>query len=84
MAEIMNKCDRAYSLIQKCQSNDTALVKEKSNIYALADEVSSLMEKCELEPKACDNLTYYFEYDIACTLETKIGEIRMLKPGQTG
>lgn len=82
MSEIINKCDLAYSMIQKYQDNDSALIDEKQNIYKLVDEVSALVEKCELEPQEVDNLTYYFEYDIACTLETQIGEVRYLKPGE--
>lgn len=84
MSEIVNKCDLAYSMIQRYQDNDSALIDEKQNIYKLVDEVSALMEKCELEPQEVDNLTYYFEYDIACTLETQIGEVRYLKPGEKG
>lgn len=84
MSEIINKCDLAYSMIQKYQDNDSALIDEKQNIYKLVDEVSALVEKCELEPQEVDNLTYYFEYDIACTLETQIGEVRYLKPGEKG
>lgn len=82
MTEIVNKCETAYSLIQKCQNNDSALVDEKHRIYRLMDEVHDLMEKIVLEPKETSNLTYYFEYDITCILETQIGEIRVLKPGQ--
>lgn len=82
MTEIVNKCETAYSLIQKCQNNDSALVDEKRRIYGLVDEVCDLMEKVVLEPKETSNLTYYFEYDITCILETQIGEIRVLKPGQ--
>ena len=84
MTEIVNKCETAYSLIQKCQNNDSALVDEKRRIYGLVDEVCDLMEKVVLEPKETSNLTYYFEYDITCILETQIGEIRVLKPGQKG
>ena len=84
MSEIINKCDLAYSMIQRYQDNDSALIDEKQNIYKLVDEVSALVEKCELEPQEVDNLTYYFEYDIACTLETQIGEVRYLKPGEKG
>lgn len=82
MTDIVNKCEEAYSLIQKCQNNDSALVEEKTKISRLVQEISTLMEKCELEPVEKDNLTYYFEYDIAYTLENTIGEIRLLKPGQ--
>jgi len=84
MSEIINKCDQAYSMIQKYQDNDSALIDEKQNIYKLVDEVSALVEKCELEPQEVNNITYYFEYDIACTLETQIGEVRYLKPGEKG
>lgn len=84
MTDIVNKCDLAYSMIQKYQDHDSALIDEKQNIYKLVDEVSDLMEKCELEPQEVDNLTYYFEYDIACTIETQIGEVRYLKPGEKG
>lgn len=84
MTDIVNKCEEAYSLIQKCQNNDSALVEEKTKIGRLVGEISTLMEKCELEPVEKDNLTYYFEYDIAYTLENTIGEIRLLKPGQIG
>lgn len=84
MTKIVNKCETAYSLIQKCQNNDSALVDEKRRIYGLVDEVCDLMEKVVLEPKETSNLTYYFEYDITCILETQIGEIRVLKPGQKG
>lgn len=84
MTDIVNKCEEAYSLIQKCQNNDSALVEEKAKIGRLVDEVSALMEKCELEPAETDNLTYYFEYDIAYTLENTIGQIRLLKQGQKG
>ena len=84
MTDIVNKCEEAYSLIQNCQNNDSALVEEKAKISRLVDEVSALMGKCELEPAETDNLTYYFEYDIAYTLENTIGEIRLLKPGQKG
>ena len=84
MTDIVNKCEEAYSLIQKCKNNDSALVEEKAKIGRLVEEISALMKKCELEPAEKDNLTYYFEYDIAYTLENTIGEIRLLKPGQTG
>ena len=84
MTDIVNKCEEAYALIQRCQNNDSALVEEKFKIERLVTEVSALLGKCELEPAETDNLTYYFEYDIAYTLENTIGEIRLLKPGQKG
>jgi len=84
MTDIVNKCEEAYSLIQKSQNNDSALVEEKAKINRLVDEVSALLGKCELEPAETDNITYYYEYDIAYTLENTIGEIRLLKPGEKG
>ena len=84
MTDIVNKCEEAYNLIQRCQNNESALVEEKINIRRLVDEVSALLAKCELEPLETNNLTYYFEYDIQYTLENTIGEIRLLKPGQKG
>ncbi|XP_068701525.1 uncharacterized protein [Montipora foliosa] len=82
MTDIVYKCEEAYALIQNCQNNDSALVEEKAKIGRIIDEISSLMGKCELEPAETDNLTYYFEYDIAYTLENTIGQIRLLEPGQ--
>ena len=84
MTDIVYKCEEAYALIQNCQNNDSALVEEKAKIGRIIDEISSLMGKCELEPAETDNLTYYFEYDIAYTLENTIGQIRLLEPGQKG
>ena len=84
MTDIVNKCEEAYDLIQRCQNNESALLEEKINIRRLVDEISALLAKCELEPAETDNLTYYFEYDIAYTIENTIGEIRLLKPGEKG
>ena len=81
---IVNKCEEAYSLIQRCQNNESALVEEKLNICRLVNDVSALLTKCELEPVETNNLTYYFEYDFQYTLENTIGKIRLLKPGQKG
>ena len=84
MRHIVNKCEEADSLIQRCQNNESALVEEKFNIRQLVNDVSALLTKCELEPVEKNNLTYYFEYDFQHTLENSIGEIRLLKPGQEG
>lgn len=82
MSGIVDKCELAFSLIEKCQKNDSALVDEKPNIFSLVDEVSAFLEKRELEPAETDNLTCSFEYNLFDLLKTQIGGVKMLKPGQ--
>lgn len=84
MTEILNKTDKAYTLIKKCENNDGAMVEEKQCIDKLIVEVSNLFQRCEMEPKAKDNLAYHFEYDTCCTLETKVGKIIELDPDGFG
>ena len=84
MANVEEKCDLAYSLIEKCKKNDTALVEEKPNIFKLIEEVSSFIQKCELESVETDSLTCYFEYKLFDMLKTQIGGVRVLKPGKKG
>ena len=84
MTEILEKADKAYSLIKKCEGNDGAMVEDKAAIDRLINEVSDLYEKCETEPKARDNLAYQFEYDTCCTLETKVGKILELDANEHG
>ena len=84
MSDIINKCEEAYSLIQRCQNNEVAFDEVKFNIRLLVDDVSALLTKCELEPVETNNLTYSCGYDFRYTLENSIGEIRLLKPGQEG
>ena len=50
MSDIVNKCEEAYNLIQRCHNNESALVEEKINVRRLVDDVSALLTKCELEP----------------------------------
>lgn len=82
MANVEEKCDLAYSLIEKCRKNDKTLVEEKPNISKLIEEVSSFIQKCELEPAETDNLSCYFEYDLFDKLKTQMGGVKVLKPGQ--
>lgn len=82
MSGIEDKCELLLSLIEECQKNDTALVDEKPNIFSLVYEISAFMEKWELEPAETDNLACSFEYNLFDLLKTRIGGVKILKPGQ--